>query len=134
MDSTTESQYSVTQAPGEVLKFDTIKSAFGEGYNATEGKYVIPVSGNYVFTFGVVVIEGTVSIKLKGTDGVILEQNGKSVGGSLEVVTGTVVISGAAGTEVYIHVERLSSTGLILIDKCWFAGWLINVNDPGAGG
>ena len=133
MDSTTESQYSVSPAPGEALKFDTIKSAFGEGYNVTEGKYVIPVSGNYVFTFGVVVIEGIVTIKLKDNDGVILEQNGKSVSGSIEVVTGTVVISRATGTEVYIHVERLSPTGLILIDKCWFAGWLINVSDTEAG-
>ena len=130
MNSTSDSQQSVSPNPGEDLKFDTIKTAIGGGYNATEGKYVIPASGNYVFTFSVVVIEGIVAIKLKDNDGTIVEQIGKSVGGSFEVVTGTVVISRSAGTGVYLHVERLGSVGIIMIDKCWLAGWLLQLNDP----
>ena len=133
MESTSDSQHSVSPDQGENLKFDTIKAAIGGGYNTTEGKYVIPASGNYVFTFSVVVIEGIVVIKLKDNDDTIVEQIGKSVGGSFEVVTGTVVISRPAGTEVYLHVERLGSVGIIRIDKCWLAGWLLQLNDPEVG-
>ena len=103
--------------------------AFGGGYNATVGKYVIQVNGNYVFTFSVVVIEGTVRITLKDDNGDIVEQIGKSVDQSIEVVTGTVVISRHPGTGVYLHVQRIGTTGRIMVDRCWLAGWLLNVYD-----
>ena len=123
------SQHSVP-TDGETLTFSTIVSLNGGGYDAATGKYRIQKYGNYVFTFNVVSMEGIVLITLKDSEGTqIVQQFGKSVDGSIEAITGTVVIARNPGIEIFLHVQPVG-TGKIMLDRCWFAGWLQNAYEP----
>ena len=121
--SSMSSQYAISSSE-EILVLDLIVTRTGGGFDTTTGKYTVQASGYYVLTFNVVVNSGTLLIAIKDNNGEELAgQMGKSLSGSIEVITGTVVVALNQGQFVYLHVQKVGSTASIWLGNSWFAGW-----------
>ncbi|XP_061180687.1 caprin-2-like [Saccostrea echinata] len=134
-DSTTENiafhaYMSTNTASGlrqhHTLVFDIVMVNKGHGYHKEDGIFILPISGVYVFTWTVAVIDNawvTVEIVANGQIAGSTFADGDGTG--FDAGTGLIVVEGNAGDHVYIRVHEtglgvISSTGR---SRTSFSGW-----------
>ena len=106
---------------------DTVRFQTGDDYNTTTGIFTVPVSGYYVFTYGVSVTEtGRYGLAVRiGTKWSVYAATHPTVynAGSNDVrtVTGTAIIRLSAGVQIWLDTHNDAK---ISLHGCWFAGWL----------
>ena len=111
------------------LKFDTVKTNIGNGYNFHSGTFVAPVSGTYVFTY-------TIYANIRGAIFLSIYVNEEIYGGSTcdtqeagdyDSDTTTIVASLQLGDSVNVRTTSASSAMIKSNGplRTTFAGWRI---------
>lgn len=126
--------YISTNSPGPlpahyILKFDTVSLNKGNGYNAFDGIFIVPVSGTYVFTWATMSEPGGfVGTQLMRNSDVFGTRYADSASSSVwDFATGTVVAE--ISQDDHIYVEISISKGKVLSipeSRTTFSGWLLN--------
>ncbi|XP_056003349.1 complement C1q tumor necrosis factor-related protein 4-like isoform X2 [Ostrea edulis] len=113
-----------------ILKFDTVSLNRGNGYNAFDGIFIVPVSGTYVFTWAFMSEpRGTVSTQLMRNSDILGTRFADSATSTVwDFATGIVVADVDQGDHIYVQL-RLNSHGKVLSiphSRNTFSGWLLN--------
>ena len=98
----------------------------GDNYNTTTGKFRVPVSGYYIFTYGVVLTKTGpygLAIRFWTGNGHTFAETHPTVTDTSDdkTVTGTAIIRLYKGQELRLDTHNNAE---IRIHGCWFAGWL----------
>nr|XP_022312165.1 complement C1q tumor necrosis factor-related protein 4-like [Crassostrea virginica] len=113
-----------------VLTFDVVTLNKGQGYNAFDGIFVVPVAGTYVFTWSFMSEpHGTVYTQLMKNAEVIGRRYADSATASVwDFSTGVVVVDVAVGNHIYVRLGYESNGKVLSIaeSKTSFSGWLLD--------
>ena len=113
-----------------VLTFDVVSLNKGDGYNAFDGIFIVPVAGTYVFTWSFMSEpHGTVYTQLMKNADVIGTRYADSATASVwDFSTGVVVVDVAVGNHIYVRLGYESNGKVLSIteSKTSFSGWLLD--------
>ena len=116
---------------GVPLVLNRVVHQTGSDYDTTTGKYTVPVTGYYVFTFRVLVTKTSefgLVVRIgyfRGRTDVSAQTSAIVLAGSdAKAVSGTTILLLSQGSQVWVDTHNPDAE--VSIHNSWFAGWLQN--------